>query len=94
MAGAAQRASRKASGSLEPHAVREFANDDLEWLIHRQLYRKRIDVLQLEYTPMAQYRGDYHRIATAIFEHDIYFQSIGRGLGHMAGGIDEVKRAH
>ena len=28
----------KGMGSLLPHAVREFANDDLEWLIHRQLY--------------------------------------------------------
>src|SRR5207302_7477475 len=80
----------KVLAALEPHAVREFANSDLEWLIHLQLYRKRIDVLQLEYTPMAQYGGDYHRIATALFEHDIYFQSIGRGLGHMAGAIDEV----
>ena len=42
-------------GSLRPRAVREFANDDLEWLIHRQLYSKQIDVLQLEYTPLAQY---------------------------------------
>jgi hypothetical protein len=24
--------------SIEPHAVREFANGDLEWLIRRQLY--------------------------------------------------------
>ena len=47
----------KGFGSLLPRAVREFANDDLDWLIHRQLYRKRIDVVQLEYTPMAQYRG-------------------------------------
>jgi glycosyltransferase involved in cell wall biosynthesis len=39
---------------------------------------------------MAQYRGDYRRIATVLFEHDIYFQSIGRGLGHMAGALDEV----
>ena len=38
------------AGALLPHAVREFANDDLDWLIHRQLYQKRIDVLQLEYT--------------------------------------------
>ena len=81
----------KGFGSLEPHAVREFANADLEWLIHRQLYRKRIDLLQLEYTPMAQYRGDYRRIATALFEHDIYFQSIGRGLGYMPGALDEVR---
>ena len=81
----------KGMGSLEPHAVREFANEDLEWLIHRQLYCRQIDLLQLEYTPMAQYRGEYRRIATALFEHDVYFQSIGRGLGHMIGVVDEMK---
>jgi O-antigen biosynthesis protein len=78
-------------GSLLPHAVREIANDDLEWLIHRQLYQKRIDVLQLEYTPMAQYRGGYRRIAAALFEHDVYFQSIGRGLGRSPGIVDNLK---
>jgi hypothetical protein len=63
--------------------VREFRNHDFEWLIHRQLFLKRIDVLQLEYTPLAQYRGDFRRIATALFEHDVSFQSIARGFGHM-----------
>ena len=72
---------------LEPHAVEEFANQDLDWLIHRQIYLKKIDLLQLEYTPMAQYRGSYRRIARALFEHDIYFQSIGRGMSHMPGLI-------
>lgn len=81
----------KGMGSLEPHAVREFANGDLEWLIHRQLYCRQIDVLQLEYTPMAQYRGEFHHIANALFEHDVYFQSIGRGLGHMVGIFAEMK---
>ncbi len=81
----------KGMGSLEPHAVREFANGDLEWLIHRQMYQREIDVLQLEYTPMAQYRGEFRRIVTALFEHDVYFQSIGRGLGHMIGILDEAK---
>src|SRR6185369_15702515 len=81
----------KGMGSLEPHAVREFANGDLEWLLHRQMYTRRIDVLQLEYTPMAQYRGEFRRIATALFEHDVYFQSIGRGLGHMIGAFSEMK---
>lgn len=52
------------TGSLLPHAVREIASDDLDWLIHRQIYRKRIDVLQLEYTSMAQYRGAYRRIVS------------------------------
>ena len=71
--------------------MREFANEDFEWLIHRQMYLKRIDVLQLEYTPMAQYRGAFRHIATALFEHDVYFQSIGRGLGHMIGLAERAK---
>jgi GT2 family glycosyltransferase/glycosyltransferase involved in cell wall biosynthesis len=79
------------TGSLTPYAVREFANEDFEWLVHRQLFLKRIDVLQLEYTSMAQYRGAFRRIATALFEHDVYFQSIGRGLGHMIGVASEAK---
>ena len=49
-------------------------------------------MLQLEYTPMAQYRGEYRRIATALFEHDVYFQSIGRGLGHMPGFARAISR--
>lgn len=40
---------------------------------------------------MAQYRGEFHRIVTALFEHDVYFQSIGRGLGHMIGVVNEMK---
>jgi len=78
-------------GSLLPHAIREFANDDVEWLIHRQIYRRQIDVVQMEYLTMAQYGGAYRRIATALFEHDIYFQSVGRGLGHWPGMMDELK---
>jgi glycosyltransferase involved in cell wall biosynthesis len=77
--------------SINPHAVREIALDDLEWLIHRQIYLQNIDVLQLEYTAMAQYGGDFRRIVRALFEHDVYFQSIGRGLGHFPGVIDEIK---
>jgi len=79
------------AGSLMPYAAREFANQDFEWLIHRQLYCRRIDVLQLEYTPLSQYRGAFGRIVTALFEHDVYFQSIGRGFGHKIGVIDEMK---
>ena len=77
------------AGSMQPHAVREIALGDLEWLIHRQIYLKRIDVLQLEYTPMAQYRGEFRRIPCALFEHDLYFQSIARGLGHFPGLLGE-----
>jgi len=40
---------------------------------------------------MAQYRGEFRRVATALFEHDVYFQSIGRGIGHMIGVFSEMK---
>ena len=79
------------AAGLLPHAVEEFANGDLEWLIQRQIYLKKIDVVQLEYTALAQYRGEYRRIAQALFEHDVYFQSIGRGLGHAPGLLDGMK---
>ena len=78
-------------GAIEPRAVREFRVDDFEWLIHRQMYLRQVDVVQLEYTTMAQYGADYGRIATALFEHDIYFQSIGRQLGHFMGVLAEAK---
>lgn len=81
----------KAFGSIQPHAVREFANADLNWLIHRQLHTREIDILQLEYTPLAQYAGRYRRIASVLFEHDIYFQSIGRALREPRARASKLK---
>src|ERR1035437_1399185 len=78
-------------GSMRPHAVSEFANEDLDWLIPRQIYLKRIDVVQLEYTPLGQYARAYRHIPTILFEHDIYFQSIARGLAHMPGTLARIK---
>jgi glycosyltransferase involved in cell wall biosynthesis len=78
-------------GSMRPHAVSEFSNADLDWLIHRQIYLKRIDVVQLEYTPLGQYAHAYRRIPTILFEHDIYFQSIARGLAYMPGTLARIK---
>ena len=74
---------QKAVGAMEPHAVREFRNADLEWAIHRQIYLHRIDVLQLEYTALGQYAGRFRRIPSILFEHDVYFQSIARRLPYM-----------
>ena len=83
----------KEFGSVLPFAVREFANADLEWLIHRQVYLRQIDVVQLEYTALGQYVADFRRLACLLFEHDIYFQSIGRGLPGMPGMIRKTKAA-
>jgi O-antigen biosynthesis protein len=66
--------------SLLPHAVREFADEDFAWLLHRTAYQEKIDVIQLEYTQFAQYAGSYRHIPCFLFEHDIYFQSVARQL--------------
>jgi len=81
----------KATGSIEPHAVREFRNPDLAWLIHRQIYTRRIDLLQLEYTVMGQYAGGFRQIPSILFEHDIYFQSIARRLPYMRSVTDKTQ---
>jgi len=71
-----------ASASRMPRAVREFADPDFDWLIHRKIFLEQVDVLQLEYTPLIQYAARFERLASVVFEHDIYFQSIARGLRH------------
>lgn len=74
-----------------PYAVREFFNRDLEWLIHRTIFTHRIGVLQLDYTNMGQYAGDYRRIVNCVFEHDIYFQSISRQLQQPGQPVRKLK---
>jgi GT2 family glycosyltransferase/glycosyltransferase involved in cell wall biosynthesis len=80
-------------GSTRPHAVREFFLRDLEWLIHRQLYLRSIDVLQLEYANMGQYAEGYRRLVTCVFEHDVYFQTVGRLLRQPNGTFATLKAA-
>ena len=78
-------------GSIEPHAVREFRIPDLAWLIHRQIFKQRIDVVQLEYTVLGQYAGQFRRIPSILFEHDVYFQSIARRLPIIAGVVERIQ---
>jgi O-antigen biosynthesis protein len=82
---------QKAFGSMEPHAAREFRNRDFAWLIHRQIYLRGIDVLQLEYTALGQYYGGFQRIPSILFEHDVYFQSIARRLPYMTNAYEKVQ---
>jgi GT2 family glycosyltransferase/glycosyltransferase involved in cell wall biosynthesis len=82
---------QKTFGSTEPHAVREFRNPDLAWLIHRQIFTRQIDVLQLEYTVLGQYAGRFQRIPSILFEHDIYFQSIARRLPFITNTVEKLQ---
>lgn len=72
-------------GTLEPHSVHEFRQRDAEWIIQREIYLREIDVVQYDYLQLAQYRGEYARIAQCLFEHDVYFQSVSTILPQIRG---------
>ena len=74
-------------GSIVPHAIQEFDNADLEWMFHRKIYCDRIDAIQFDYLPMGKYRSAFTRLPQFLFEHDIYFQSVGRQIAGMSGAI-------
>jgi GT2 family glycosyltransferase/glycosyltransferase involved in cell wall biosynthesis len=78
-------------GSTLPNAVREFRRPELEWLIQRQTLLHQIDVIQLEYTPLAQYARPFQNIACAIFEHDVYFQSVASAIPFIPGSLERAK---
>ena len=78
-------------GSITPHAVHEFRTRELAWLIERQILLHQIDVLQLEYTAFGQYARRFNRVVCALFEHDVYFQSIGRVLPFIQSPLDRLK---
>ncbi len=67
-------------GALDPHAARTFYSPDFLWRIHRAIYQRQIDVVQVDYTQLAVYAPAFRQIATFLFEHDIYFQSVLRGM--------------
>lgn len=69
--------------SIVPHAVHEFHTPEIDWIIEREILRHRIDVVQLEYTALGQYAKQFRSLVCALFEHDVYFQSIGRALPYM-----------
>ncbi|MGA2599226.1 MAG: glycosyltransferase [Bryobacteraceae bacterium] len=83
----------KEFGSTVPFSIREFSSPDLEWLLHRQIYLHEIDVVQLEYTSLSQYGCAFEHIASVLFEHDVYFQSIGRTLPQLRGALPKIKAA-
>lgn len=77
--------------SITPHAVDEFFNPDMQWLLERQILTHQIDIVQLEYTSLGQYAQPFSNVVCALFEHDVYFQSITRSIPFMKGGITRLK---
>ncbi len=77
--------------SIRPHAVDEFHTPEIEWLIERETLLRQIDVIQLEYTALGQYARQFRHLVCALFEHDIYFQSISRALPFIRSPVDRIK---
>jgi GT2 family glycosyltransferase/glycosyltransferase involved in cell wall biosynthesis len=77
--------------SITPHAIHEFHKPEIEWLIQRQTLLHSIDVIQLEYTALGQYARPFQRIVCALFEHDVYFQSIASAIPYIRGTLDRIK---
>ncbi|MGH9582309.1 MAG: glycosyltransferase [Bryobacteraceae bacterium] len=70
----------KNPSTLIPHAIREFTDADFAWAIDRTVYLRQIDVVQIDYTVLGSYAASYRHIPCILFEHDIFFQSLGRGI--------------
>ena len=82
---------RKEVAAAIPYGVREFRHADIEWLMHRMIHLRKIDVVQLEYTSLGQYACAFEKIPCILFEHDVYFQSIARGLPYLRGTVKRIK---
>ena len=78
-------------GSLLPHAVREFSDEEVHYVLAREILRHSIDIVQVEYTNMGQYVvTGCTNLAWILFEHDIYFQSVQTRIGALQG-IERAK---
>jgi glycosyltransferase involved in cell wall biosynthesis len=70
---------------VRPRVAVEFDDPDFTWAMHRLILLRNIDVIQVEYTMLAQYACDFARIPQFLFEHDLAFQSLGRQLAVRRG---------
>ena len=89
-----RRAAKQGVGGLKPRAVQEFDSTDFLWRIHRSLFVNEIDAVQFDYTQLANYSAEFQQIATFLFEHDIYFQSILRGIKSLSNPLARLVHFH
>ena len=74
------------------HAQQAFYDPEFAALLDKMVYLHDIDLIQFEYTQLAQYRLPLRKVPQCLFEHDIYFRSVGRQF--LAGSGGWVAKAH
>ena len=77
--------------SLRPHAQQAFFDPQFAALLDKLVFQLDIDLIQFEYTQLAQYRLPLRRTPQCLFEHDVYFRSVRRQL--FSGPGDVVTKA-
>lgn len=65
---------------LEPFVVSEFNSSQMEAEIHRLLLEQDFDIVQVEYTQMAQYVPNTVRTCTLLTEHEVAFATHRRAF--------------
>jgi GT2 family glycosyltransferase/glycosyltransferase involved in cell wall biosynthesis len=71
---------RRGAPLLWPQSAQSFWDPDLLWKIHRTILLRRIDIVQLEYAQLASYGARFRQLVSCLFEHDLHFQSVQRGM--------------
>jgi GT2 family glycosyltransferase/glycosyltransferase involved in cell wall biosynthesis len=77
---------------LRSNAERTFFDAEFAALLDKLVYLHSIDLIQFEYTQLAQYRLPLEAVPQCLFEHDLYFRSVQRQL--LAGGGNPWAKAH
>jgi GT2 family glycosyltransferase len=74
-----------------PYSVRCFISPEFERLVHRTIWERQIDVVQVEYTQLGHFAGGWRHTPTLLFEHDVYFQTTRRALGRAASAGERAR---
>lgn len=71
---------------LESNAEQTFHDPQFAERLERIILEQLIDLVQFEYTQLAQFRLPLARVPQCLFEHDVYFRSVQHQLTGTAGG--------
>lgn len=71
---------RRGAPLVWPQSAQSFWDPDLLWKIHRTILLRRVDIVQLEYAQLASYGGRFRQLVSCLFEHDLHFQAVQRGM--------------
>jgi glycosyltransferase involved in cell wall biosynthesis len=78
--------------SLRSNAEQTFLDPQFAERLDKLVFFHDIDLIQFEYTQLAQYRLPLERTPQCLFEHDVYFRSVRRQLLSGDGGVGDKAR--